>query len=127
MEYVTIVVMLALLQYLYFGIRVGQARAAGRVEAPNVHGDEIFERNFRAHQNTLEQLMIFVPACFASGLFVQGVYVAGIGVLFLIGRALYFNAYVKDPAKRGPGMLVSMLANVVLILVALVSALSSLI
>ena len=126
MEYITIVIMLALLQYLYFGILVGRARGAGQVTAPAVVGDENFERHFRAHQNTLEQLIIFIPAMFACGLFVDGVYVAIVGVLFMIGRALYFTRYVQEPTKRGPGMLITAVSNLALILLAIVSAVSSL-
>ncbi len=127
MEYITIVVMLALLEYLYFGIMVGRARAAGQVKAPAVVGDENFERHFRAHQNTLEQLIIFVPAALACGIFVDGIYVAVIGLLFIAGRALYFTRYVADPTRRGPGMLMTAVANIALILLAIVSAFASLI
>lgn len=126
MEYVTIVVMLALLQYMYFGILVGRARSAGQVAAPAVVGDENFERHFRAHQNTLEQLIIFVPAALACGMFVNGMYVAIVGLVFIVGRAMYFNRYVNEPTKRGPGMLMSAVANLALIFLAIISAVAAL-
>lgn len=127
MEYVTIVVMLALLQYMYFGILVGRARSAAQIDAPAVVGDDNFERHFRAHQNTLEQLMVFVPAILACGMFVSGLYVALVGLVFIVGRAMYFNRYVNEPTKRGPGMLLTAVANLALILLAIISAVSSLI
>ncbi len=127
MEYVTIVVMLALLQYMYFGVLVGRARSAAQIDAPAVVGDENFERHFRAHQNTLEQLMIFVPATLACGIFVNGLYVAIVGLVFIVGRALYFRRYVSEPTKRGPGMLMTAVANLALIFLAIISAVSGLI
>lgn len=127
MEYVTIVVMLALLQYMYFGILVGRARSAAQIDAPAVVGDDNFERHFRAHQNTLEQLMVFVPATLACGIFVDGLYVALVGLVFIVGRALYFGRYVNEPTKRGPGMLMTAVANLALILLAIISAVTALI
>ena len=125
MAYVTIIAMLALIEYQIFGIQVGAARSRGKVEAPAVTGDPAFERTFRAHQNTLEQLIIFLPALYGAAVFVGELYAVGAGVVFLVGRAMYFRAYSKDAAKRGPGMMVTMLGNVALLLGALIGALLS--
>ena len=123
MAYVTIIAMLALVEYLYFGIKVGGVRVSSGVQAPAVTGDPAFERAFRAHQNTLEQLIVFLPALFAAGYYANELLAVGAGVAFLIGRALYFRTYCADAEKRGPGMIITMLANVVLLLSALVCAL----
>lgn len=119
---VTIVAMLALLQYQFFGIAVGRARGRSGVAAPAVTGNEEFERYFRAHQNTLEQLIILLPAMYASALFVGDLYAAALGLLFIIGRQLYFNRYVAAPTKRGPGMLLTAIANLALLLGAIIGA-----
>lgn len=123
MAFVTIIVMLALIEYLYFGVLVGQARARSGLQAPAVTGDPGFEKAFRAHYNTLEQLIVFVPAVYGAGFYLDARFAVAAGVLFLIGRALYFRTYVKDPARRGPGMLMTMAANVALVLGALTGAL----
>ena len=123
MEYVTVIAMLALIQYLYFGIAVGGARGRYGVAAPATTGDEAFERYFRVHQNTLEQLIVFIPAIFTTGYFANEIYAVAAGVAFLIGRTLYFRSYTKDAEKRGPGMIVTMAANVALIAGGLVGAL----
>ena len=123
MEYVTVIAMLALIQYLYFGIAVGGARGRYGVAAPATTGDEAFERYFRVHQNTLEQLIVFIPAIFATGYFANEICAVAAGVAFLIGRTLYFRSYTKDAEKRGPGMIVTMAANVALIAGGLVGAL----
>ena len=59
MEYVVVVVMLALLQYTWFGIEVGRARGRFEVPAPATTGNESFERFCRAHQNTTNCSVVF--------------------------------------------------------------------
>ena len=115
MAYVTIIVMLALVEYLYFAVQVGGARGRSGIKAPAVTGDESFERYFRVHQNTLEQLIVFIPAIYATAFYANELYAVAAGVLFLIGRAMYFRAYTKDAEKRGRGMIVTMFANVALV------------
>ena len=56
MPYVAIVTVLALLEYQFFGIMVGRARGRYGIAAPATTGHEVFERHFRVHMNTLEQL-----------------------------------------------------------------------
>jgi uncharacterized MAPEG superfamily protein len=123
MAAVTAIAMLALIEYLYFGVEVGRARARSGLAAPAVTGDPQFERVFRAHYNTLEQLVVFLPALFAAGYFVHEVYAVAAGLAFLVGRALYFRSYVADPTRRGPGMIVTMAANLALVIGALLGAL----
>jgi uncharacterized MAPEG superfamily protein len=123
MASVTAIAMLALLQYLYFSVEVGRARVRSGLQAPAVSGDPAFERTFRAHYNTLEQLIVFLPAVYAAGYYVHELYAVSAGVAYLFGRFLYFRAYVADPGRRGPGMIVTMVANLALVLGALVGAL----
>ena len=120
MAFVTIIVMLALLEYLYFTVAVGRARTRHNVEAPATAGDENFERFHRAHQNTLEQLVVFIPAMFAAGYYANEWLAVTLGVVFLISRALYFRSYIAEPGKRGIGMIGTLIANVLLVASALV-------
>ncbi len=115
MRYVDIVTALAVLQYLVFGFKVGSARERYGVRAPAVTGHEIFERRFRVQQNTLEQLIAFLPGLYLFGRYWHPVWGAAIGVVYLVGRELYSAAYVRDPAKRGPGFGLSFLAVAVLV------------
>ena len=119
MELVVIVMMLALLEYFWLIVRVGQARLKTGLEAPKVTGNEEFERNFRVHYNTLEQLVMFLPGLWFFGLYVNEYAAAGLGLVFIVGRAMYAISYVKDPASRGPGTLISVLANLALVVGAL--------
>jgi uncharacterized MAPEG superfamily protein len=122
MAYVTVIAMLALIEYLYFGIQVGAARGRAGIDAPATTGDPAFERAFRAHQNTLEQLIIFMPSLYATAYFVSDLYAVAAGVAFLIGRAIYFRAYCAEASRRSTGMMITALANLSLVLGALVGA-----
>lgn len=119
MEYVVAVVMLALLQYTWFGIEVGRARGRFEVPAPATTGHENFERFFRAHQNTTEQLVVFLPAMFASAYLVNETLAAAMGLLFVIGRLMYFRGYTNPEKSRSLGFGLGLIANTVMILATL--------
>lgn len=123
MAAVTAIAMLALIEYLYFVVEVGRARVRSGLKAPAVTGDPQFERVFRAHYNTLEQLIVFLPALFAAGYFIGELYAVTAGVAFLVGRAVYFRTYVRDPAARGTGVFITMAANLALVIGGLVGSL----
>lgn len=123
MRFVAIVGLLALLQYIYFGIAVGRARGRYGVQGPAVTGHEIFERYFRVQQNTLELLVAFLPALWLFALYASATWAIVLGAVYLAGRALYYQGYVRDPPKRGLGFALSMLPILVLIVGALVGAL----
>ena len=127
MEYVAVVILLALLQYVVFGALVGRARGLYGVKAPAVTGHEIFERYFRVHYNTLEMLVAFVPAIWLFGTYVSPSWAAGLGLVYLVGRVLYLRGYVADPAKREIGFGLSVLPIIVLIVGALWGAAQQLI
>lgn len=122
MALTTIVCMLALIEYLVLSILVGRARGRYGVEAPATSGHPEFDRYYRVHVNTLEQLIVFLPAVVAFAWFVSDLWAAGLGLLFVIGRALYARQYIADPASRGPGMAIGFLPMIVLVLGGLVGA-----
>jgi glutathione S-transferase len=122
MELVAIVISLALLQYSVFGMLVGKARGTYEIKAPAISGHPIFERYYRVHMNTLEQLTVFIPAILIFGYFGNAAIAAGLGLVFLVGRVMFLIGYVKDPAKRGPGFLIGYIPTVVLLLGGLIYA-----
>jgi uncharacterized membrane protein YecN with MAPEG domain len=124
MDHPTLIVLVALLQYLFFTGQVGLARGKYKVNAPACEGDENFSRLFRVQQNTLEQLIIFIPASYAFAYYLSEIWVLVPGVVFILGRFLYSAEYLKDPKTRTPGMALTLLANVVLVLGALYGVLN---
>ncbi len=126
MASVALVASLALIVYMGIVMSVGRARLRYQVEAPAVTGNPIFERHFRVQQNTVEQLVIFFPALFLFAQLVSEGLAAILGLVFVAGRVIYAIGYVKDPARRGPGFLISSLANATLVLGALVGSVRAL-
>lgn len=127
MALVTMVAMLALAEYLFFTVQVGRARVRTDMKAPAVSGVEEFERYFRVQQNTVEQLVIFLPSLFAAGWFANSIYAMVVGVAFIVGRGIYYMNYTRDPDTRGVGMIITFGANVALLLGGFVGALLALV
>ena len=65
--------------------------------------------------NTLEQLIVFLPALWLFAQFVDPHWAAGLGGVYLVGRTLYFLSYVKDPKSRELGFALSMLPSLVML------------
>ncbi len=126
MEYVAIVIVLALLQYFAFGLLVGRARSKFNVHAPAITGHPVFERYYRVHQNTLELMIMFIPAIVLFGYWVRPDLGAGIGFVYVIGRAVYLRAYISDPARRGLGFGLSILPILILLIGGGIAAILSL-
>jgi uncharacterized MAPEG superfamily protein len=122
MELVAIVIALALLEYVAFGMLVGKARVTYGVKAPATSGHEIFDRYFRVHQNTLEMMVVFVPATWLFGQYVSANWGAALGAVFIAGRIIYLRSYIADPAKRGTGFGLSFLPIAVMLIGILVAA-----
>ena len=119
MDHATLIVLLALLQYVWFTVRVGATRGKYNVNAPSCDGDETWNRLFRIQQNTMEQLIVFVPASYAFAIYLSELWVLLPGGAFIVGRFLYSSEYASDPKTRTPGMAITLLANAVLVLGAL--------
>ena len=126
MELVVIVIVLALLEYIYISLQVGRGRGKYDVPAPAMTGHPTFERLYRVQLNTLEQLIVFLPAIWLFGTYVSAEVAAALGVVFIVGRFVYLTSYVKDPEKRTGGFLLTFASNVILLLGALVGAVSKL-
>ena len=116
MELLAIITVLILIQTLFFGFEVGKARGKYNIKAPAVSGDEMFDRHYRIHQNTIEQIIIFIPSLWLFGYFVNNNVAAALGVLFIIGRLVFRNAYLKNPASREIGFMMGFLPMAICLL-----------
>ena len=126
MELTVIVTLLALIEYNIFAFQVGGARQKFEVEAPATAGNVNWERLHRVHQNTLEQLIVFLPALWIFSHYWGAPIGAGLGAIFLIARPIYAAAYVKSPPTRTLGFVAGFLATQVLVLGGLAGAVMAL-
>jgi uncharacterized membrane protein YecN with MAPEG domain len=126
MAWVQLVALLALFEYLVFGNAVGNARARYGIKAPATGGDENFERYFRVQQNTLELLIVFLPVLAIAAAYWNPVWVAAIGTVYLIGRLVYFRAYVREPRQRSLGYGLSIVPVLLLALGSVIGVVRSL-
>ena len=122
MNWVHIVALLALMQFIFFAYLVARARSQYNVAAPKTTGDERFERILRVQTNTLEQLLIFLPALFIAAEYWSEGVVALLGAVYLIGRTVYWRAYTADPNKRAFGFMLTAAPSFALILAGLAGA-----
>lgn len=124
MELVWVVVGLVLVEYMAIALATGRARGRYEVPAPATTGHPLFERHYRVQQNTVEQLVVFLPALFLFAVTVSAPIAALLGLVFAVGRALYARAYVADPARRGTGFVIGGVATAILVVGGLLGALA---
>jgi len=122
MALVNLIVALALVQFFAFGAAVARARGKYKVAAPATTGNEMFERYYRVQMNTLELLILYVPAMWMFGFYVNAKAAAALGALYIVGRIIYYFGYVKDPRKRELGFVLSAGPVVALVIGAVIGA-----
>ena len=122
MEATVIVTFLALGQYVLFGVQVGSLRGKHGIKAPSQTGHPEFERMNRVHLNTMEQLVVFIPALWMQAYFANPLFGAVLGMVYIVGRFIYRAEYLKDPDSRGTGFTLSFIPSAALLIWALVAA-----
>lgn len=125
MAWIHLVMVLALLQFLLFGALVARARGRYGVKAPATTGHPMFERYYRVQMNTLELLILLLPALWLAAQYWRPEWSAAAGAVYLVGRMVYLRAYVKEPSRRALGYGLSMAPIVVLLLASLAGVVKS--
>ena len=115
MELVYFMIMLALHEYVVMAALVGRAREKFGILAPTMTGHPDFERVIRVHLNTLENLIIFVPAVWIFASYVSALWAAILGFVFVVARAVYAVGYLRAAEKRSIGAAVTGLVDLVLV------------
>jgi uncharacterized membrane protein YecN with MAPEG domain len=116
----SLVTVLTLMLFFVLTANVGRARAKYKVLPPKTSGDPDFERVFRVQQNTLEQLILFLPSLWLFSLFISPIWGTGVGTLWMIGRILYAWGYYQAAEKRFIGFGINVLSLLVLLVGSLV-------
>ena len=119
-KYTAIVTILSVLLYFYFSTRVPVARRKFGVKLPAISGNPDFERVFRAHMNTLEWMPIFLPLLWLSAIYLNDPAAAAVGLIWIVGRAMYSAGYAAAVEKRSSGFFVQAVACVLLLIGAIV-------
>ena len=70
--------------------------------------------------NTLEQLVVFLPSIWLFAHYVNAWAAVTLGMLFIVGRGLYFRGYVQAAESRHAGFVLSAIPNVTLLIGALI-------
>ena len=122
MHLIDLVAMAAVLQYIFFAALVGRARGRHGIHAPAVTGHPMFERAYRVQMNTLELLVALLPAMYAGAHYWPAQAVAAAGAVYVLGRFVYWRAYMREPSGRSLGFLLSMAPVFGLALATLVAA-----
>ena len=114
---VTLLTVLLLFGTLFL---VGRARSRHGIKAPATSGHPVFERAYRVQMNTLESTVMFLPTLWLAATYGFSGWAGVAGLVWLVGCVWYALAYLRDPATRGPGFGIAMLAWLALLLMAAV-------
>ena len=120
LPWTSLVTALTMLLYLVITINVGRARAKYKVSPPQMTGDPNFERVLRVQQNTLEQTVFFLPVLWLFSFYVNPLWGAGIGAVWLIGRIAYAWGYYQAASKRMVGFGISSISSMLLLIGSLI-------
>lgn len=102
MIWIHLIILLSLLQLMVFIVLVGKARSKFNVAAPAITGHDGFERYYRVQMNTIEMLIMFIPSIFLAATYWSPYLMAVLGLCYLIGRVLYFRAYINEKNRKIP-------------------------
>jgi glutathione S-transferase len=114
--YTMLVTIVSLLVYFTQGIMVGVARSKFKVSPPTTTGNPDFERYFRVHYNTLEQLPIFLATLWIFALTINVTAANILGLVWSLARIAFAYGYYKEAGLRRPGGVVSSIVGIILII-----------
>ena len=119
-HYTALVSLLAVAFYFFVSTRVAAAHGRFGVKLPAMIGNPDFERVYRVQMNTLEWMPMFLVPLWLFAIYLSDVWAAVLGLVWIVGRALYFVGYSRAVEKRLPGFAVQALTCMVLFVGAVV-------
>ncbi len=106
----SLITLLTVALMFWTAINVGKARVKYEVKAPATSGHEMFDRAYRIQMNTLESALLLLPSLWIYATLIGDLGAGVSGAIWIAGRIWYAISYQQDPAKRGPGFGISLLA-----------------
>ena len=103
------------LMIILITFKVGQMRGKHGIKAPDTSGHPEFDRAYRAHMNTVESTVGFLPVLWVFAAAVSDAYAGIAGAVWIAARLFYAVMYWQEAGKRAPGFLVALLTKVVLL------------
>ena len=111
--------LLAALIALWTAILVVPARRRSGIMPPATTGSPQLECALRVQANTVEQIVIFLPALWLASLYFQGWIPGVLGLVWCVGRILYTLSYrAEKPGAREPGFMIAIFSTLALIILA---------
>lgn len=123
----SLVTCFSLMLYSFLTFNVIHARHKFNIPAPAIGGNPDFERIFRAHQNTAEQMLLFLPSLWLATLNGPANVSGFIGLIWVAGRALYAYDYCLEASRRKYGYKISVTCSLLLLMIGLVGSLVKLV
>jgi uncharacterized membrane protein YecN with MAPEG domain len=117
--YPALVTLLVALVYFWMALTVARTHSRTGILAPTMTGDPVLERTYRAHVNTLEWMPIAMPSMWLLAIYWSPVAAAILGLIWIVGRIIYFVGYVSEAKKRFPGFFIQSTAAFVMLFAAL--------
>lgn len=96
--------LLAVFVTFLLGGYVAYMRDKCKIQAPATVGNPQFERVFRIHSNTVENLVLFIPLLWVASLTYGGMIPFWLGIAWVVSRLIYVWGYSQHNTQmRGPG------------------------
>jgi glutathione S-transferase len=116
------VAVLAVLFIVYTVFNVGRARGVSKIEAPATTGHPTLDRAYRVQLNTIEQAVVFFPLLWLATTYFHLLawLPAVFGLIWVVGRFLYLHGYMEAPEKRSTGFIVTAVATLGLLVLAII-------
>jgi len=109
--YPALVTLLIALVYFWMALMVARTHSRTGILAPVMTGDPVLERTYRAHINTLEWMPIALPSMWLFAIYWSPTVAALLGLLWIVGRVIYFVGYVAEARNRFPGFFIQATAT----------------
>lgn len=113
-----LVTLLTILLLFATTVATGRARGKYGIKAPATSGHPVYERAYRVQMNTIESSVLFLPTLWLAASYGFSGWAGMAGLVWVAGRVWYALAYLRDPAKRGPGFVTGMVAFLALLVLA---------